>query len=373
MTKLSDIVKDLNDVQAILDIVKNKLAVIDNGTPDSVPAAPITKGYTAQAGKIYKDGKRLKIRGVNWFGLENSDTQLHGLWTGRTIESFVEQMRSLGFNAMRIPVAPQTLESGRRAGGGPGESMGQLHTLLDTLRSRGMYALLDLHKCNCTNSHADKPGPGLPGYACGEYSIEKWIKDLEFLAKMSQVYSNVIGIDLFNEPYGFEWTQWSDLATIAGAKILKINPEILIFVEGVSKGGGGYGTFWGEDLTDADKQVPTIPRERLVYSPHVYGPSVFNQGYFAVPQFPGNLWKIWDVHFGHLIGKGFTLCFGEWGGTYKDQDRVWQDEFAKYLKKHDLDWFYWCLNPNSGDTGGILKDDWQTVNEDKARLIKSLL
>ena len=27
-----------------------------------------------------------------------------------------------------------------------------------------------------------------------------------------------------------------------------------------------------------------------------------------------------------------------------------------------ISWTYWALNPNSGDTSGILNDDWTTVN-----------
>ena len=30
-----------------------------------------------------------------------------------------------------------------------------------------------------------------------------------------------------------------------------------------------------------------------------------------------------------------------------------------------MSWTYWSWNPNSGDTGGILADDWQTVNTNK--------
>ena len=48
---------------------------------------------------------------------------------------------------------------------------------------------------------------------------------------------------------------------------------------------------------------------------------------------------------------GHTVIVGEWGGFYTGKDRVWQDEFAKYLQRNKLSSFYWCLNPNSGDTG----------------------
>jgi endoglucanase len=37
---------------------------------------------------------------------------------------------------------------------------------------------------------------------------------------------------------------------------------------------------------------------------------------------------------------------------------------------NDASWTFWCMNPNSGDTEGILKDDWVTVNQAKYNLIK---
>jgi len=34
---------------------------------------------------------------------------------------------------------------------------------------------------------------------------------------------------------------------------------------------------------------------------------------------------------------------------------------------------YWAWNPNSTDTGGILMDDWRTVDAAKQQLLKTLL
>ena len=36
-------------------------------------------------------------------------------------------------------------------------------------------------------------------------------------------------------------------------------------------------------------------------------------------------------------------------------------------------WTFWALNPNSGDTGGLLKDDWVSVNQAKYNLLKPYL
>ena len=35
-----------------------------------------------------------------------------------------------------------------------------------------------------------------------------------------------------------------------------------------------------------------------------------------------------------------------------------------------MSYTYWSWNPNSGDTGGILKDDWQTIDQDKLDVMK---
>ena len=96
---------------------------------------------------------------------------------------------------------------------------------------------------------------------------------------------------------------------------------------------------------------------KLVYSPHVYGPDVFGQPYFNDPNFPANMPDIWDRHFGYMKSKGLgpALCAGEWGGWAKEggKDRCWQESLAKWMVDNDImDSFYWCLNPNSGDTGG---------------------
>jgi cellulase/cellobiase CelA1 len=52
---------------------------------------------------------------------------------------------------------------------------------------------------------------------------------------------------------------------------------------------------------------------------------------------------------------------------------VWQDALVDYLVGKGIgSAFYWTWNPNSGDTGGILRDDWSTVREDKLTLLRRL-
>lgn len=212
--------------------------------------------------------------------------------------------------------------------------------------------------------------------ACPNYDMAAWFNTLEKMATLSTKYPNVLGIDIFNEPYGLSWKQWQVSSSEAARKILSINPRILIFVEGVANketDNGGKNAFWGENLVEAGANLPNIPLARLVLSPHVYGPSVAWQEYFSDPTFPSNMDAIWEAHFGYLVQKGFTLVVGEFGGRYTDKDRIWQNAFVEYLLKKNMhNTYYWSWNPNSGDTGGILYDDWNTVNQDKMNLLRKL-
>ena len=111
----------------------------------------------------------------------------------------------------------------------------------------------------------------------------------------------------------------------------------------------------GENLVDANRKpvVLSLPN-KLVYSPHAYGPGdgseAHHMPYFDARDFPRNMGAIWQRHFGHLLSTGATVIVGEWGGFFRDKDRQWQETFARYLKDNKLSSFYWCLNPNSEDS-----------------------
>lgn len=331
--------------------------------------------WSVQAGDLYRGTEKVNVYGLNWFGMGTLDRAPHGLWTGRSVGSFVDQVAELGFTALRLPLSPQTIRPGypvapwARAYGADGRSVLE-HVLAEAERS-GLYILLSFHTFDPT-----RLGHNLPGRPFGDgYKKADWLADLRTLAELAERYPNVLGIDLCNEPHELTWDTWQRLASEAGRTVLEANPDLLVFVEGVANASdnGGYGANWGENLTQAG-DLAGIPGGKLVYSPHVYGPSVHEKGYFSAPDFPGNLAHIWDLHFGHLVQKGYTLVVGEFGGHYEERDRVWQDAFVDYLLQKPIrNTFYWSLNPNSADTGGLLQDDWRTVREDKLELLRRLM
>jgi hypothetical protein len=85
--------------------------------------------------------------------------------------------------------------------------------------------------------------------------------------------------------------------------------------------------------------------------------------------------KIWDDAFGYIAKKGIAPLFvGEFGisslDSYEGKAGVWFKSFVKYMADNLLSWTFWALNPNSGDTGGILSNDWVTVVQWKLDEVK---
>lgn len=342
--------------------------------------------FSVDKGQLYNaQNQPIVLQGVNWFGFETQDHVVHGLWA-RNWQDMIGQIKTAGFNAVRLPFCPGTLQ-----GVTPGaidaqqnpdlqglDSLQLLDKVIAELDKQGLYILLDHHRPDC------KAISNL--WYTDSYSEAQWLEDLSFVAQRYAGISHVIGIDLKNEPHGeATWgtgnvaTDWNTAAEKAAAAVLAVNPHLLIFVEGVENNpqcSGAINHWWGGNLEPQACHPLAIPADKLVFSPHVYGPDVYAQDYFQAADFPENLPAIWDAHFGYLAAQGQAVVPGEFGGHYApgSADQQWQDAFVSYLlNKNMRSFFYWSWNPNSGDTGGILNDDWQTLREDKLTLLRRLM
>jgi len=341
---------------------------------------PRAESWWVHEGFIYRGKERVRLRGVNWFGFETNDVALHGLWARRTVADFLDQMTELGFDAIRLPLSPEAFRPGFRlpewaVSPGITTSDALLADLLVEADKRDIHVLLDMHTCG----HGFEPQPGSP-QGCGGYTISSWLDDLRILAALADEHPNVIGIDLFNEPFDLLWGEWADLASRGARAVLEVNPRILVFVQGASwrSAGAAYDTVLGESLVHAVAYPPDIPASRLVYAPHAYGPDVYVANYLSSSQYPAVLQHVWDLRIGRAFAAGYGLAIGEFGGHYDDTivegGVAWQDRFVAWMRARGIDsFFYWSWNPNSVDTGGILKDDWKTPVDAKLRLLAPLL
>ncbi len=349
----------------------------------SHPAA----GFTVDGNDIVDGtGQRIQLRGVNWFGFETQNYVVHGLWT-RNWQEMIAQMKTLGFNAVRLPFCPDTLHGMtpnsidyNRNGDLAGlDSLQVMDEVIAEFDRQGIYVLLDHHRPDCAAISEL--------WYTADYAEADWIDDLVFAAQRYRHHSYLLGIDLKNEPHGSAtWgindsaSDWNSAAERAAESVLQAAPELLVFVEGVQENPQCSGTvnhWWGGNLEPFNCFPLNIPANKLVLSPHVYGPDVYQQSYFSAADFPDNMPAIWDAHFGQFHDMGYAVVIGEFGGRYghggADSDRVWQDALVDYLSAKGMtSAFYWSWNPNSGDTGGILQDDWNTVWQDKVDLLQRL-
>jgi endoglucanase len=345
--------------------------------PGAGRAAAAGTGYWHTSGTTVVDSANqpLRIAGVNWFGFETANYVPHGLWT-RDYRSMLDQIKATGYNTIRLPYSSQMFDPGSTPNGialdggknsdlvglTPLQVMDKIVAYAGTV---GLRIILDRHR----------PDSGAQSelWYTAQYPESRWISDWVMLARHYANNPIVVGGDLHNEPHGAAcWgcgdtaVDWRLAAERAGNAVLAANPNWLIFVEGVEKvGADSY--WWGGNLSAAG-QFPvrlSVPN-RLVYSPHDYPASIFPQTWFSAPDYPANLPGVWDTHWGYLRKQNLApVMLGEFGTRLATtSDQQWLTSLVSYLGTgtNSFSWTFWSWNPNSGDTGGILNDDWTTVN-----------
>jgi endoglucanase len=353
----------------------------DGGAPIVTPGAP---GYLhTQGGAIVDDkGTVVRLTGLSWFGFETSNFAPHGLWA-RPLGSMLDQVQSLGYNVIRVPYTNQMLRAGSTPNGidftqNPDlqglTPLALLDKLIDGAKARHLRIILDRHR-------PDANGQSELWYTAS-VSEQQWLSDWTMLAQRYAGNPTVIGADLHNEPHGAaSWgdgnmaTDWRLAAERGGNAVLAANPDLLIIVEGVDHVGNDY-YWWGGNLAAAaGAPVRLAVANRLVYSPHDYPASVSGQPWFNDPAYPANLPSVWDAHWGALAKSGTApVWVGEFGSLLQTKsDQQWMTALTSYIGQRGLSFSFWCLNPDSGDTGGLLLDDWKTVNLAKQTLLQPIL
>lgn len=354
------------------------------GAPGLLPAGWLrTSGWRIVADSGSAPGAAVQIRAANWFGLETSNCAPHGLWS-TSMGAALDQIRGFGFNALRVPYANQCLEPAATTSSidlakNPTlrgkKPIAVLDALVAEAGRRGVKVILDRHR-------PDTGGQSELWYT-SRYSEQRWIADWQMLARRYATDPTVIGADLHNEPHGAAcWgcgdrgRDWAAAATRAGNAVLAVNPRWLILVEGVEAAADGSRSWWGGNLRDATTRPITLAVPgRLVYSPHDYPRSIYPQAWFSAPNYPANLPAVWDRNWGSLARTGRApVLLGEFGTKLGDlSDQKWLASLVSYLRSTGISYAYWSYNPNSGDTGGLVKDDWRTPETAKLTALRPIL
>lgn len=346
-----------------------------------------TQNYLNVSGnKLYDStGKEVRLTGVNWFGFETSVFMPHGIWT-RDMKSVLQQIKDIGFNTIRVPwcnemLNPETTVTVPSYGVDAYSGISPMNEeetnvnspieLMDILvnwcQENDMKIVLDNHSRAADGFLVE----GL--WYTEQYSEERWINDWVFMAQRYAGKSAVVAMDVNNEPHSATWgdsspaTDWNKAAERCGNAILEVNPDVLIIVEGVGEfEGNSY--WWGGNLMGAAQYPIQLSNpSKLMYSAHEYGPEVAPQDWFEDPSFPTNMPAIWNENYDYLYQNETSPIFvGEFGIKFQDAFNgiayTWFTEFMNFMGSR-YSWTFWTMNPNSGDTGGILQDDWVSTNQ----------
>lgn len=350
--------------------------------PVSAHAASDGWWQTSGSRIVASDGTTVTIKAANWFGLETPNCAPHGLWS-ITLDEGLAQIAAMGFNTVRLPYSNECLAASTTSSIDASRNpdlvsltpLQLMDAVVAKARAHGLRVILDRHRI-------ESSGQSELWYT-SSYSEKRWIDDWVMLANRYRNDPTVIGADLHNEPHGPAcWgcgdasRDWQAAATRAGNAVLAANPRLLIIVEGVERQNDGSTTWWGGGLKDAGtKPVVLSTPNRVVYSPHDYPASVYGQSWFSAADYPANLPRVWDANWGFLARGGTAPVFvGEFGTRLETtSDAQWLTALVSYLGATGMSFGYWSFNPNSGDTGGLVADDWKSPQTAKLAALAPLL
>ncbi len=403
---------------AAMTVVTVAAAGVVQATVDRAEAAvPANDWLHVQGNQIVDEaGNPVWLTGTNWFGFNASERVFHGLWSGNVTE-ITKGMADRGINIVRVPISTQLLLEWKAGTFGTvnvntyanPELLG-LNSLqvfdywLGLCERFGIKVMIDVH-----SAEADNSGHIHPVWWKGSITTEMFYQGWEWITTRYRNNDTVVAMDIKNEPHGTpnqppraKWDNTTDqdnfktVCETAGKRILAINPNVLILCEGIEvypREGetwsspntdpdltpNYYYNWWGGNLRGA-RQFPInlgANQDQLVYSPHDYGPLVFDQPWFQKPFDKASLTTdVWGPNWLYLHTEGTApLLLGEWGGRLGQDARQdkWMFALRDLIVEHRLHQTFWVLNPNSGDTGGLLLDDWKTWDETKYAMLKPAL
>ena len=360
-----------------------------------------------------KDGKEVWLTGVNWFGYNTGTNLFDGLWNSK-LEPTVKAIADHGFNLIRVPISAELIN--QWADGvyptanynhAYNEALNSMNSLeifeyfLKLAEANGIKVMPDIH-----SAETNAAGHNVNLWYTQKVTEEDWLKALEWMAERYKDNDTIIAYDLKNEPHGKPYEKdgaaiwndskqqnnWKYAAEKAAARILAVNPNVLILVEGTEifpKNLETNADFHSTDEKDYDfnwwggnlRGVKEYPidlgkyQDKLVYSPHDYGPTVYQQPWFKGTFDYDSLMKdCWhDNWFFIYEDETAPLLIGEWGGFMTEPNISWMKLMRQLIKTYHLNHTFWCLNANSGDTGGLLLDDFTTWDSAKYEFVKEVL
>lgn len=357
------------------------------------------------------NGNQVWLTGANWFGFNATERTFHGLWA-INLEDAIAGMTARGINILRVPISTELLlEWSKGEATVPSintfvnpeleglDSLEVFDQVIAVSKKYGLKILLDVH-----SAEADNSGHFVPLWYTDNITSEDFKATWEWVAARYANDDTLIAFDIENEPHGQPWgggefAKWDDSTDENNFKyacenvsnaILAINPNVLVLCEGIESypidgvtwtsddKNDYHNNWWGGNLRGVRDYPIDLGenQDQLMYSPHDYGPLVFQQAWFYEGFDRESLYQdVWKDNWMFIHEEEIApLLIGEWGGFMDGGDNEkWMIAIRDQIIEFGLHHTFWCLNPNSGDTGGLWNSDWTTWDEEKYALFEPSL
>ncbi|KAJ5191865.1 uncharacterized protein N7498_010850 [Penicillium cinerascens] len=329
-------------------------------------------------------GRPIKLASINWYGASESDFVPGGLDV-RHRDEIAQLILDLGFNSVRLPYADEIVSDNAVIGtgviaanqdllrgapqGSPLRALDVFHAVVESLTTAGLLVIVNNHItqatwcCGMNPCDASWSNDWFGGQLLCRVSQteEDWMRNWEKVMRPLVGNPLVLGADLRNEVRGLwgtmHWEEWASAAEKASERLLAMNPNWLMIVEGISS---------ANDLSGVrERHVQLSVPDRVVYSAHVYKWSGWGSlrpfGGRSYEDFAAEMWKNWA----YLVAEDTApVWVGEFGtpDDQTDGDRNYWRHLVQFLSQVDVSWGYWALNPRKAtgewESYGLVGDDW---------------
>lgn len=325
---------------------------------------------------IDKDGKEVWLTGVNWFGYNTGTNTFDGLWNSQLVPT-VKAIADHGFNLIRVPISAELINQWSNGEYPKANYNNAYNTELNSMNSlqifdyflklaeeNGIKVMPDIH-CAETNAM----GHNVNLWYTDKISVDEYYHALEWLAERYKDNDAIIAFDLKNEPHGKPYegknaavwndtkdkNNWKYTAETAAAKVLAKNPNVLIMVEGTeiypknistnsdyssANDSDYYFNWWGGNLRGVKDYPLNLGKyqNKLVYSPHDYGPTVYEQPWFKGGyDYDSLMSDCWKDNWFFIYEDGTApLLIGEWGGFMREPNLKWMTCMRTLIKTYKL-------------------------------------
>ena len=386
----------------------------DNTSVDVSLAAADDDWLHTDGSKILdENGTEVWLTGINWFGYNTGTNIFDGVWNCN-MEEALKAIADHGFNLLRIPISTELVLEWKN-GTYPEANFNQALNpelvgmnseeifayAISICKENGIKVMLDIH---CAQT--DSMGHMVNLWYTDSISTQDYYDSLTYLADKFKDDDTVVAFDLKNEPHGkptedcaiwndsTDENNWKYVAETAGNLVLDINPNVLIVIEGIeiypidistngdfssTNSADYYFDWWGGNLRGV-KDYPVDfgsadRNDQIVYSPHDYGPAVYEQPWFEGDYTYESLQEdCWNDNWLYIEKDDIApLLIGEWGGYMTQPNLTWMTYLRQLILEYHINYTFWCFNANSGDTGGLVKDDFTTWDEEKYAFVKEVL